>query len=150
MRVTVDTEIAAPRADVWRIVTDIENAATTIKAIESVEILERPQAGIVGLKWRETRTMFGQKATEVMWVTDAVEGAHYATRAESHGSVYKSRIDLEDRNGRTRLAMTFEGEPKSIGARIMWGLTGFLFKGATRKAIAQDLADIKAALEGKS
>jgi uncharacterized membrane protein len=150
MRVTVEMEIAAPRADVWRLVTDIENAPATIKAIERVEVLERPRTGIVGLKWRETRTMFGKTATEVMWVTNAVEGSHYETRAESHGSVYKTRIDLHDRHGRTCLAMTFEGEPQSVGAKIMWGLTGFLFKGATRKALAKDLEDIRDALERKA
>lgn len=150
MRVTVETEIDAPRADVWRLVTDIENAPATIQAIEKVDVLERPPTGLAGLKWRETRTMFGKTATEVMWVTNAVEGSHYETRAESHGSVYKTRIALHDRNGRTGLAMTFEGEPRSVGATIMWGLTGFLFRGATRKALAKDLADIKAALERKA
>lgn len=93
--------------------------------------------------------MFGKTATEVIWVTDAVDGSHYETRAESHGSVYKTRIALQDRNGKTGLSMTFEGEPQSVGARIIWSLTGFLFKGATRKALAKDLADIKAALERK-
>lgn len=150
MRVTVETEIGAPLMDVWRVVTDIENAAATIKAIQKIEVLERPQSGVAGLKWRETRTMFGKAATEVMWVTEAVEGSHYLTRAESHGSVYKTRVALEDRRGKTGLVMTFEGEPQSLGAKIMWGLTGFLFKGATRKALAKDLADIKAALERKA
>ena len=149
MRVTVETEIDAPHVDAWRLVTDIENAPATIQAIEKVEVLERPRMGITGLKWRETRTMFGKTATEVMWVTNAVEGSHYETRAESHGSVYKTRIVLHDRNGRTGLAMTFECEPQSVGAKIMWSLTGFLFKGATRKALAKDLADIKTALERK-
>ncbi len=149
MRVTVETEINAPRADVWRLVTDIENAGTTINAIEDLDILERPETGIVGLKWRETRTMFGKTATEIMWITDAVEGSHYKTRAESHGSVYETLIELHDQDGRTRLAMTFEGKPQSFGAKIMWGLTGFIFKRATRKALAKDLADIKRTLEQK-
>lgn len=150
MRVTVETEISAPLMDVWRLVTDIENAVATIKAIQKIEILERPRSGVAGLKWRETRTMFGKAATEVMWVTEAVEGSHYDTRAESHGSVYKTRVALENRNGKTGLVMTFEGEPQTLGAKIMWALTGFLFKGATRKALAKDLADIKAALERKA
>lgn len=149
MRVTVETEIDAPRMEVWRLVTDIENAQATIRAIQKIEVLERPRTGFVGFKWRETRTMFGKAATEVMWVTNAEEGAHYDTRAESHGSVYKTQVALSERNGKTILTMTFEGEPQSVGARIMWGLTGFLFKGATRKALAKDLADIKAALERK-
>jgi hypothetical protein len=115
-----------------------------------VDVLERPRAGVIGLKWREPRTKFGKTATEIMWVTNAVEGSHYETLAENHGSIYKTRIALLGRNGRTGLAMTFEGAPQSVGAKILWGLTGFFFKGATRKALAKDLADIKAALERKA
>jgi carbon monoxide dehydrogenase subunit G len=150
MRVSVQTQVQAPPEVVWRIVADIPNAAQTVQAIEVVEVLE-PARGpsITGLKWRETRTMFGKKATEVMWVTQASEGSHYDTRAESHGSVYRTRVQVAPNDGGTLLSMTFEGEPASRGARIVWALTGFLFRGATRKALQKDLADIRAAAESR-
>jgi hypothetical protein len=149
MRVTVETDIQAPPEAVWRVVADIENATETIGAIEEIEILQQPTGpSIAGLKWRETRTMFGKKATEVMWVTDAADASHYETRAESHGSVYQTRIAIHPHAGGTRLSMDFSGQPVSPGAKILWALTGFFVKGAMRKALERDLADIKAAVEG--
>ena len=150
MRVKFQTEIDAPRTAVWRLVTDIENAATHIAGIEKVEVLERPKDGFLGFKWRETRTMFGKTATEVMWITDAVEATRYDTRAESHGAIYTTRITLEQRAGRTLLSKEFEGKAVTFGAKVMWGLMGWMFKRATRKALQKDLEDIKHAVEGKA
>lgn len=150
MRAVAGIEIAAPPEAVWRIVSDFENASKTVRAIEKVEVMERPASGLVGFKWRETRTMFGKQATEVMWVTAASEPSHYDTRAESHGAIYTTRVALAPRGDGTRLTMEFEGRPVTFGARLAWGLMGFMFKGATRKALAKDLEDIKAKVESAS
>lgn len=149
MRVSSQVDINASAKTVWNVVTDIENSANTISAIQKVEILEKPKAKLVGLKWRETRTMFGKTATEVMWITGAAEASHYETRAESHGSIYTTRITLQPHEGGTRLQMDFEGKPVTFGAKLMWGLMGFMFKGATRKALQKDLDDIKKKIEAK-
>ena len=77
--------ISAPKQAVWKVITALENGAETISGIEQIEILEQPENGLVGLKWRETRTLFGKTATEIMWITDAVDNDFYTTRAESHG-----------------------------------------------------------------
>ncbi|MGQ0534700.1 MAG: SRPBCC family protein [Methanobacteriota archaeon] len=148
MKVSSQVEIRAPKQAVWDRITDIENAASTLPAIQKIEILERPKTGLVGLKWRETRTMFGKTATEVMWITEAKPPSHYETRAESHASIYRSRFSLaETGGGVTVLTMEFGAEPQTFGSKLMWALTGFLFKGATRKAIRKDLEDVKAAVE---
>ncbi len=148
MQVSVSTDISATPTAVWKVITDVDNWASTISGINKVEVLE-PAKGpsIVGLKWRETRTMFGKEATEVMWITDAKKPSHYDTRAESHGAVYTTRMGLEKIDGGTRLSMTFNGEAQTTGAKIMWALTGWMAKGAMRKACNKDLADIKAAVE---
>src|SRR5688572_20284670 len=91
--------IQAPREVVWNRITDIEHAAQTVRAIEKVEILEKPPSGLVGLKWKETRTMFGKTATETMWITDAVAPEYYKTRAESHGAIYLAAFELAPKNG---------------------------------------------------
>ena len=147
MKISTSTTINAPKEKVWGIITDFEHAPTTISAIEKVEILEQPESGLLGLKWRETRVMFGKSATEVMWITEAEENGFYQTRAESHGSIYKSRMTVADTDGGTELTMSFEGEPQTTGAKVMSALMGFMFKGATKKAVAKDLADIKAKAE---
>jgi hypothetical protein len=44
--------------------------------------------------------------------------------------------------------MRFDGKPTILFAKIFWTCLGFLFVRATKKALTQDLDDIKAALEG--
>ena len=149
MEVATSVLIHAPRAAVWERITDIEHAPQTISGIEKVEILERPASGLVGLKWKETRTMFGKTATEIMWITDAVEPEFYKTRAESHGAIYVASLQLAEKGGGTELTMRFSGEPVTPSARLMGILMGWMFQGATRKAFVKDLSDIKAAVEGK-
>ena len=96
--------------------------------------------------WRQI-TDIGKTATETMWITDATEAESYETEASSHGSHYHSRIAIAEENGATRLRMDFDATPQTLGAKVMWALTGFMFKGATRKALQQDLEDIKVAVE---
>ena len=150
MQLSTEITINASKQAVWQVISDIENWSNTIEAIELIEILEQPQSGMLGLKWRETRTMFGKKATEVMWVTEAVENSHYKTRAESHGAIYISTISLQEQDGSTVLTMSFDGTPQTFGAKVMSALMGWMFKGATKKALAKDLEDIKRVAESKS
>ena len=147
MKIKSKVSIKGRKEDVWHAITDIEGSVEMISAIESIEILEKPESGILGLKWKETRTMFGKEATEIMWVTDAKENEYYQTRAENHGAVYISRLEINEVGQETKLTMGFEGEAQSFGAKIMSFLTGFMFKGATEKALKQDLIDIKAFVE---
>lgn len=148
MQTQVSIDIAAAPDAVWQVITDIENAAQTIRGIDHVEVLT-PAAGpsIVGLKWRETRTMFGKEATEVMWITAAEDARFYETRAESHGAIYVSRLSIEPTDDGCTLTMSFDGQAVTFGAKVMWALTGWMAKGAMRKALSADLEDIKAAVE---
>lgn len=140
--------IDAPPESVWSVITDVEGSPNTITAIEKLEILERPSSGLVGLRWRETRTMFGKSATEVMWITESTPNESYKVRAESHGALYVTTMGLSERGGLTQLRMQFEITPQTTLAKLMWATTGILFKGATKKALMKDLTDIKAAVEG--
>lgn len=143
MRCSTSIEISKPRADVWNAVTDIPNAVGMISGIISVEVLENPEAGLVGFKWKETRKMFGKEATEIMWITDAVENEYYCTRAESHGSVYKTRLSLDENDGNTLLTMSFTGEPQTMGAKILSFVMGGFMKGSMEKELQKDLVDIR-------
>jgi hypothetical protein len=139
--------VAAPEA-VWTVIADIQNAANVISGIKAIEILEpAPGPTITGVKWRETREWMGRDAVEVMWITDASSSSFYETRAESHGSIYTSRMELESSKTGTRLTMKFNCQPETFGAKTMWLLTGWMAKKSLCKAINQDLADIKAAVE---
>jgi len=142
-QVTID----ATRAEVWSAMTDIENASKIIRGIQSVEILERPAAGLVGLKWRETRILFGKPAAVDKWITEAAENEFYETRAESDGSVFLSTMKISESGGVVTLSSTHVAEPQSSIARVLSIPMGFLFKGMATKALQQDLNDIKAAVE---
>jgi hypothetical protein len=142
-RVTVNGSKAA----VWAAITDFESASEIISGIEAIEILEKPASGIVGLRWRETRMLFGKPATAVKWVTDAAENEFYRTRAEDNGFVFLTAKRISENGGVVTLTESHESRPQGIVARFMSIPMALFFKGAIRKALQQDLNDIKAVVE---
>jgi len=142
-------EIAAPPSTVWRVVADIEHAAATIPAIRSIEILDGPRTGR-GLRWRETRIMFGREATEVMEIAEwkpplsHASGGMYVATAQSHGTAYRSEVRVEPSGSGSRLAFTFEARGVTMFARLMSGILMPLMRGMVAKALTADLVAIKA------
>jgi len=134
---------------IWTVICDIEHFENNISGINKVEILNKPSEGLIGLKWREARTMFGKEATEVMWVTEAESNKYYKTRAESHGAIYISTMAIEDKGDTCVLSMGFEGEPVSFGAKVGNFFMGKMMMKSTEKALLVDLEDIKKVVEGK-
>jgi Polyketide cyclase / dehydrase and lipid transport len=149
MIVEVQVTIDGSKAAIWAAITDIENASKTISGIEKIEVLEKPANGLVGLKWRETRMLFGKPATADKWITDAVENEFYKTRAESDGFVFLSTMSISESRGGMTLTSSHDSQPQSVVARLMSIPMGLLFKGVARKALLQDLNDIKSAVEKK-
>ena len=147
MKIQVETKINKPKEVVWQTIINIEGSEERISGIEKVEVLEKPEVGMVGFKWRETRTMFGKTATEVMWITDVVENDHYKVRAESRGMIYNSVIKVAGEGDQTVLSMEFGGEAQTFMVKMMSALMMPFFKGATIKALQKDMDDIKASLE---
>ena len=78
---------------------------------------------------------------------ESSDNRYYLTRAESHGSIYFTRLDLSEGENGTLLTMTFTGIAQSLGAKAMSLLMGPLIKGSLRKALVRDLEDIKAFVE---
>lgn len=148
--VRVSQEIAAGPATVWSVLASTNQWVDVIGSISLVERLDDGDGFGMGTKWRETRTMFGKQATEVMEVTEFEEGIRYVTAAESHGSKYISEMRVDPSGGGSTLSMDFRGEPQTNVAKIVDATLGRLFMGATRKAVAKDLADIARAAESAS
>src|SRR3954466_14798981 len=146
MLVEAQVTINGSKAAIWAAITNIENASETISGIENIEVLEKPANGLVGLKWRETRMLFGKPATAEKWITDAAENEFYKTRAESDGFVFLSTTSISESSGGITLAESHESKPQSIAAKLSVPML-FLFKGVVKKALLQDLNDIKAAVE---
>jgi hypothetical protein len=147
MIVEAQVTVNGSKAAIWAAITNIENASKMISGIEKIEVLEKPANGLVGLKWRETRTLFGKPATADKWITDAAENEFYTTRAESDGFVFLSTTSISEGSGGITLTSSHDSQPQSTVARLLSVPMMFLFKGVAKKAILQDLNDIKCAVE---
>jgi hypothetical protein len=147
MIVEAQVTINGSRPAIWAAITDIENASETISRIENIEVLEEPVHGLVGLRWRETRMLFGKPATVEKWITDAAENEFYKTRAEDNGFVFITTMSISESSGGVTLTSSHESNPQSIVAKLQSIPMGLLFKGVVKKAILQDLNDIKSAVE---
>ena len=148
MIVEAQVTINGSKEAVWRAITDIENAAAIISGIKKIEVLEKPANGLVGLRWKETRILFGDAATVEKRITDAVEKESYKTRAEDGGFVFETTMRLSESSGGVTLTSSHETKPQGIVARLK-ALPMVFFKGMIRKAILDDLNDVKAAVEKK-
>ena len=149
--IQVSRGVKAPASVVWGIITDIEGSVDTIAAIEKVEILSGGHEFGLGTTWRETRTMFGRQATEVMEVTEVVEGESYVVVARPDSANYRTAMSILP-TGETActVSMEFGANPKGRMTRFMGATMGKMFEGATRKAFQADLDDIAMAAEAAS
>lgn len=148
MIVEAQVTVNGSKAAVWAAITNIENASAIISGIQKIEIVDKPANGLVGLRWRETRMLFGKPATVEKWITDAAENKFYKTRAEDDGFVFLTTMSLSESGGGITLTSSHVTKPQGIVARLK-AAPMFLFKGVIKKAILQDLNDIKAAVEKK-
>ena len=146
MIVEVQVAINGSKAAVWAAIANIENASKIISGILNIEVLEKPANGLVGLRWRETRILFGKPATVEKSITDAAENEFYKTRAEEGGFVFLTTKRISESSGGTTLTDSHESRPQSIKAKLSIPML-FVFKGVIKKALLQDLKDIKAAVE---
>lgn len=155
--ISVTETINAPRERVFAIASDIPNAAGFVRGIEKIEVLsEAPPSpdnlGPVGkgFAWRETRVMFGKKATETMSITGWNPPVAYTAEAHSHGAHYLSLFTFtETEPGVTRVTMSFSATPETFMARVMMKIFSAMTKHLV-KCLANDLRDIKAAAEVQS
>jgi hypothetical protein len=148
MLVEAQITINGSKAAIWAAMANIENASKIISGIKNIEVVEKPASGLVGLKWRETRILFDKPATVEKWITDAAENEFYKTKAESDGFIFLTTKRISESSGGITLSESHESKPQSFGAKLQIPML-FLFKGVLKKAILQDLNDIKAAVERK-
>jgi hypothetical protein len=92
--------------------------------------------------------LFGKPAAAEKWITDAAENEFYKTRAEDGGFLFLTTKSISESNGSMTLTECHESKPQSIKAKLSVPML-FLFKGVIKKALLQDLNDIKAAVERK-
>ncbi|MBX7220739.1 MAG: hypothetical protein K1Y36_12390 [Blastocatellia bacterium] len=149
MIVAAEVTINGSREAVWAAITNIGNAPDIISGIQKIEILEQPAQGIVGLKWRETRMLFGKPTSVEKWITDAAENEFYQTRAEDGGFVFVTTKRISENLDGMRLTESHETIPQGIIPTLMTIPMRLFFKGVIQKTALQDLNDIKTAVETK-
>ena len=150
MEISVSTLINAPKEVVWGHITDIVNCSEMISGIIDLKVLDKPSAGHVGLKWEETREMFGKEAKETMWITESVENDFYKTRAENHGAIYITKMSVQTVDDQTKLTMAFSGTAQKLFVKLITKLMGLMMKGSMKKLLERDLADIKDHIESRN
>ncbi len=146
MIVEAQLTINASKAAVWAATTDIAKFAQILSGVEKIEMVEKPATGLVGLKWKETRMLFGKPATVEKWITEAKENEFYTTWAEDSGFVFITTNRISEGNCSVTLTGIHETQPQGFAAKLKSLLMVF-FKGMIKKAILQDLNDIKAKVE---
>jgi len=146
MTVEAEVTIKGTTAAVWSAITDIGHAAESISGIEKIELIEQPKDGLVGLRWRETRIYFGKPATVEKHITEAVDNRFCTTQAESDGFVFLSTMTLSESGSGVTLTSSHDTRPQGLVARLK-SIPMPLFRGILKKALLQDLTDIKTLVE---
>jgi hypothetical protein len=79
-------------------------------------------------------------------ITDAAENEFYKTRAVSDGFEFLSTMRISESTGGVTLTTSHDSRPQGIVAKLK-SIPMPLFKGMVKKALLQDLNDIKSAVE---
>ncbi|SDR83769.1 SRPBCC family protein [Paraoerskovia marina] len=147
----IETRVVdAPHEAVWDVLTDIRNAATTLRGVENIELVDGDEYE-VGLRWRETRKVFGMRATEEMWVASVDPQSSTRVDADNGGVHYSTRFDLTPIGDKTRIVVRFSSAgPVSPSAvqRATTAVFGRLGERMTRSMLRSDLADIEKVASG--
>lgn len=141
--------VAAPPARVFEAMTDLDSLGKWMHGLLGVERLAGEGPLAVGHRFRETRRMMGHTASEVFEVTGMVPGRSMDLFVDGRqGSTGKGefRFRHEVRPAGSGSEIVLSGEISGMGA--MGEFLGRLFLGTMRKAIAKDLASLKAFVEG--
>ncbi len=149
---SVSRRIAAPLPVVWELATNLPGAPEVMEAITSVEMLTPGPFG-VGTRWRETRHVYGREASEVMEITDVVQGRSYTAQASSRGMHYVSTFTFEptgDGDEGCEVSMRFGGTADARLAKVISAVTARAMAGSVRKALMADLDDLAAAAEQRA
>lgn len=147
MEIRLTKQINAPIHVTFDLFSDVTQIAERVEGIQTVEMLSETVQG-VGTRWRETRVMFGQTATEEMEISDFQPNKSYDVVAESNGTKYHTQYTFAERDGVTFVEMVFSGTPTTTAGRVM-SVFNFLFAGATRKALEADMDDLKRIAESQ-
>jgi carbon monoxide dehydrogenase subunit G len=144
LQFTLEERFDAPPETVFRALTDLDKAGEWMPGFVSLEKLSEGEFG-AGTEWRETRKMYGRKATEQFQVTRYQPHSNLelfvdGTKGTTGRGHFRFAYDLAPADQGT--IVKFSGEIGGMG-RIM-ELLGRLFLPSFKKACARDLQAVRA------
>lgn len=143
-----EQQIEATPEEILDALTDFDSWSDWMDGLLRVEKLTDGAYG-VGTRWRETRKLMGQEATEEFEVVEFEPPHRVALRVDgSRGSSGKGEYRFvytlsPEAVGNSRFVMDAEIEMPGVAARLF----GWLFKSMFRKACDRDNAALKRYLE---
>lgn len=146
--VRVGTHIERPLEDVFKLFTDIDGAASRVNNIHKIEVLTTGDFSL-GTRWLETREVLGREQTEELSVTALERGHAYTITTETHGTKFDCTFRFDRALGGTDVLAEFEVVPQSFGGMLVAPF-GWMMMGTVEESLKQDLADLKAAAEGRA
>lgn len=144
-RLTLTRHVAAPRAEVFAVFTDLAGCMARIASIRKIEFLTPGPFG-AGTRWRETRMMYGKERAEILEVTAFDPPSGYTVACASCGAVYTTVFRFEEAGAATRVTMEFVSRPVTFMARLLAVMMTPMM-GSMRKALESDLDALKHAAE---
>jgi uncharacterized membrane protein len=142
--VTVETVIARPRDEVARYTTDWRNDPSWIRAINGVRLVtEAPLR--VGSQVERSATFLGRRIEYVNEVAELEPERRLAMRSVKAPFPMTVVYEFEDADGGTRVRIRAQGD-----ATGFYRLAGPLLGKTVERAIAGDLARLKATLESRA
>ena len=144
-QIKVTTDIAAPLPLVFQTIADIREFSKVVPHIVNVEFLTEQQLG-KGTRFVETRLMNGKEASTELEVTEYVDNDKIRLVADSHGTVWDTTFTVTEQNGQTTLVMIMDAK----AYKLLPKLINPLIKSAVTKAVASDMAQVKAFCENQN
>ena len=141
--VSVETEIARPRADVAAYASDWRNDPVWIGAVDAARLVGEEPFG-TGARVARTASFLGRRFEYVNEVTELVPGERLAMRSVAGPFPMRVTYEWEDAGGGTHMRIRAAGD-----AARFYRIAGPLLARAVRRGIAGDLARLKATLEAR-
>ena len=141
--IRISDRIDAPPERVFDLFTDLHGGPDRLRPVKRIEVLTDGPIG-KGTRWRETRIMMKRECTETLEITEFDPPSAYTAVCDSHGSVWTSEFRFKPDGAGTRIDLTMRCSPVSLCARLMSPISS-LFAGVLRKAIQEDIDDLRAA-----
>jgi hypothetical protein len=149
--VRVVKHVNAAPAVVFAVAADLEHWPDFIRGVQRIDRLEPHADGPLraGMRFRETRTMFGRESTEEFQVTACDAPHRFSLEAKSCGVLFASEHRFIPDIAGTLVELTLTTKPISLMAKLMKPLSGLML-GPMKKCVEADLDDLKAVAEQRA